>query len=347
MQAESLFDVPPSEMSAREWDVELPYEDRDWSVGLIVGPSGSGKSTLASALWPEARVVGFEWPEDKSVLDAFSPFVGIKEITGLLTAVGFGSPPSWLRPFRMLSTGEQFRVSAARALADNPGFCVIDEFTSVVDRQVAQVASHAIQKTVRRRGGKLVAVTCHYDVADWLQPDWVYQPHADEFTWRELQPRPSLQLDIYPVGREAWRLFRQHHYLSADLSVSAVCFGGFIGDECVGFTSYMHFPHADVRDIKMGHRLVVLPDWQGLGIGGKMDDWLGQWLYERGYRYHNVVAHPAMVAYYAKSPRWKRIGAPKRQLSNSSRDRSLRARNTAPRSLQVHSFAYVPPMGKS
>ena len=67
----------------------------------------------------------------------------------------------------------------------------------------------------------------------------------------------------------------------------------------------MQFPHPRVQDIKMGHRLVVLPDWQGLGIGGALDDWLGEWLHTRGYRYRNVVAHPAMIAHYSRSPRWR------------------------------------------
>lgn len=40
----------------------------------------------------------------------------IKEITGLFTAVGFSSPPSWARPYRVLSNGEQFRCDLAPAL---------------------------------------------------------------------------------------------------------------------------------------------------------------------------------------------------------------------------------------
>jgi ABC-type ATPase with predicted acetyltransferase domain len=67
----------------------------------------------------------------------------------------------------------------ARALSEDTDMVVIDEFTSVVDRQVAQVASHTVQKAVRRTPGRqFVAVTCHYDVTDWLQPDWVYDVAA-------------------------------------------------------------------------------------------------------------------------------------------------------------------------
>jgi ABC-type ATPase with predicted acetyltransferase domain len=87
-----------------------------------------------------------------------------------------------LRPFRVLSNGEQFRVTIARALAEQPELLVFDEFTSVVDRNVAKVASAAIAKAVRRRKQKFIAVSCHHDIIEWLQPDWIYEPAGDQLT---------------------------------------------------------------------------------------------------------------------------------------------------------------------
>jgi len=308
-QLESLFDIPISERSIESWDIDLPLNQKDWSIGLIVGPSGSGKTTVARALYGDCVRIGYDdWPVDKSVVDAMPKGLSIKDITGSLCGVGFGSPPNWMRPYAVLSMGEQFRVTAARALLEPENLIVLDEFTSVVDRQVAQVASHSIQKSVRKSGKQLVAVTCHYDVLDWLQPDWVYQPHTNTFNWRLLQRHPELEFRIYQCDKTAWRLFSKYHYLSGVLHTAAQCFAGFIGGECVAFSSYLHLPHPKTRNIKQGHRLVVRPDYQGLGLGGRFDDWLGQYLYERGYRYHNTVAHPAMIAYYSRSPRWKQCG---------------------------------------
>lgn len=347
MQVESLFDVPPKPFQELTWDVELPIDDLDWHVGLIVGPSGCGKTTIARALWPDAMIDGFDWSLNRAVVDDFPAAMGVKDVVGLLNAVGFSSPPNWLRPYSCLSTGEQFRVTIARALAELPDLAVIDEFTSVVDRQVAQIASHSVQKAVRRTGRKLVAVSCHEDILDWLQPDWVYQPQIDVFTRRSPQRHPDLQLDLAPVDKSVWKLFAPHHYMSADLSGAARCFGAFIDGRIVAFTSYVHFPHPKAKDIKMGHRLVVLPDYQGMGIAGELDDWLGDYLHDRGFRYHNVVAHPAMIAHYSRSPRWKLLrsgvmsaGARKHVHQHDRAMRKHHARVSAQR--YSASFAYIP-----
>src|SRR5690606_13579315 len=137
MQLEGLFDVPPSQRSERTWSADLPIEAKPWNIGLIVGPSGCGKSTIARELFATQLVDGFDWPADQCLCDGFPQSLSIKEITELLSSVGFSSPPSWLRPFRCLSNGEQFRATLARAIAECSDLFVMDEFTSVVDRQVA------------------------------------------------------------------------------------------------------------------------------------------------------------------------------------------------------------------
>jgi len=119
-QVEGLFDIPPAEKSQQGWDVQLPLEVKPWHIGLIVGPSGSGKSTVARALFGDQLDLQGSlpaWPNDQSILDGFPPGMPIKEVVELLSSVGFSSPPAWLRPFRVLSTGEQFRVTLARLLA--------------------------------------------------------------------------------------------------------------------------------------------------------------------------------------------------------------------------------------
>jgi len=267
--------------------------------------------------------------------------MGIRDVTGLLSATGLSSPPAWLRPYRTLSNGEAFRADIARGLAETSGLVVVDEFSSVVDRQVAQVASHAVQKAVRRAGRQFVAVTCHYDVEDWLQPDWVYDAAAQIFTWRSVQPHPPVDLAVHKADRSLWPLFERHHYLSADLNSAARCYAAFAGGRPVAFTSYLHLPHAKVRDIKMAHRIVVLPDWQGLGIAGRLSEWQGEHLHAQGYRYRIATSHPGFQRYMAASPRW-RMSPSKKTLQSGWAKADLGRKALSPRSLSTRSFEYVP-----
>ena len=40
--------------------------------------------------------------------------------------------------------------------------------------QVAKVASIAIHKAIKRTAKKFIAISCHYDILEWLEPDWVF-----------------------------------------------------------------------------------------------------------------------------------------------------------------------------
>ncbi|MHB0967405.1 MAG: ABC transporter ATP-binding protein [Bellilinea sp.] len=312
MQMEGMFDVPPSQRSAEEWTINLSLPDQ-WNVGLIVGPSGSGKTTVARELFGESIVSGWDWPTDKSILDGFPSEMSIKEIIELLSSVGFSSPPSWVRPFRVLSNGEQFRVNMARTLAENKDIALVDEFTSVVDRTVAQIGSAAIQKTVRRRNQKFIAVSCHYDIVDWLEPDWVFQPHTGEFLLgRSLRQRQKIELEIKRVDSSAWKLFRKHHYLDTNLNTSAVCFVAYWNDAPVAFTAVLHFPHPKDATIKREHRTVCLPDYQGVGIGNAMSAYIGSICKGNGMRFMSQTSHPAMIRARAASKNWKMIAKPNR-----------------------------------
>jgi len=180
-----------------------------------VGPSGSGKSTVAGRAYGESLVTGHQWPEDRAIVDGFD-LPSIKQVTGLLTAVGLSSPPAWIKPYRVLSGGEQFRCDLAYALSLAEPLVVFDEFTSVVDRNVARCGSAALSKLIRRgaQQPKFVAVSCHYDIARWLEPDWMLDMATGVLHRRRLR-RPQIRLEVARCRHQAWRLFSRHHYLTA------------------------------------------------------------------------------------------------------------------------------------
>ena len=124
-QLEGMFDVPPSEKARLEWNVEIPIEARKWNVGLIVGPSGAGKTTIARELFGDALDRPLEWG-GASVVDDFDSKLSMQDISRVCQAVGFNTIPAWLRPFRVLSNGEQFRVELARRLIEGDGLVVVE-----------------------------------------------------------------------------------------------------------------------------------------------------------------------------------------------------------------------------
>lgn len=172
------FDLQSSKTAERfTGSIEPPA---NWQIGLIVGASGTGKTTIARELFPDAYVTAFDY-QAKSILDDMPKHCSVQEITTMFSSVGFASPPSWLKPYSVLSNGEKMRVDLANALLRPEPLVVFDEFTSVVDRVVAQAGSYAVQKAIRRTDRKFIAVTCHYDVEDYLQPDWVFDTNTMKF----------------------------------------------------------------------------------------------------------------------------------------------------------------------
>ncbi len=169
------------EHAKEHFEGNIDIDGKEWSIGAIVGGSGTGKSTIAKTLFGEnGYVKGFEY-NGASVLDDMPSEATTKDIEMAFSSVGFSSPPSWLKPYSVLSTGEKMRVDLARATLIQGNIVVFDEFTSVVDRTVAKTASYAIQKAFRKRGRQFVAVSCHKDILEWLQPDWVYDTDQKGF----------------------------------------------------------------------------------------------------------------------------------------------------------------------
>ena len=175
-----------------EGKIDLPNE---WNIGLICGGSGTGKTTIVNELFQDNLITKFEY-DDNSVLDNMPKDATTEEIEKMFYAVGFGSVPSWLKPYKVLSNGEKMRVDLARALLEKD-FIVFDEFTSVVDRQVAKTACIAINKAIKNTNKKFIAVSCHKDIIEWLQPDWMFDTDTMQQVFQLAHDqKKNLQLEV-------------------------------------------------------------------------------------------------------------------------------------------------------
>jgi hypothetical protein len=302
-QLESLFEVPAKEKLTVALKGNLPLDERPWNVGLIVGPSGSGKTSILERLWGK-KPLTFEW-NSPAVIDDFSSSLSIGEIVAGLKSVGFNTIPAWMRPFKVLSNGERFRCELARRLLEDSSPVLIDEFTSVVDRQIARIGAAAVAKYVSGKSTlQVICATCHYDVVDWLDPDWIYDPALQSFNWRLLRGRPPIKCEVAPVKYEAWKFFAPYHYMSAELNKTAQCFGLYVGNTLTSFCGVLHMPHPRVRDIMSASRLVTLPDWQGLGLAFVLSNTLGEAYSGIGKRLRFYPNHPAYIHSFERSPLW-------------------------------------------
>jgi ABC-type nitrate/sulfonate/bicarbonate transport system ATPase subunit len=280
--------------------------NENWQIGLIVGKSGTGKTTIAKQLFENAYITSFQYDRD-SVLDDMPKDKSVDEITKAFNSVGFSSPPSWLKPYSVLSNGEKMRCDLARAILSDIDLFVFDEFTSVVDRQVAQIGSFAMQKAIRKTQKKFIAVTCHFDVEEWLLPDWVFNTDTMTFQSFEGQKknRPEIKFEIYQsADKEIWKMFSKYHYLSHSHNNAANVYVAMVNDQIAGFISILHLPHPKAKNIKKVHRLVILPDYQGIGIGGILLNHIADIYKKDKWRFSIVTSAPSLIYSLKNSNKW-------------------------------------------
>lgn len=303
------YDLQDEQITERfTGEIDLPNE---WKVGLIVGASGTGKTTIARELFPESYVVQYDYCHD-NILDDMPQERTMREIEMALTKAGLASIPLWLKPYSVLSNGEKMRCNIARAMLSDQSLIVFDEFTSVVDRDVAKVSSHVVQKYIRSSDKQFIAVTCHYDVEQWLRPDWIFDTNTMTFRLGEglKKNRPECRLDFYELRTSeqkqlAWSIFRKYHYLNHSLNPTAKVFVAELDDKLCAMCAILPFPHPRKRNFYKGSRTVVLPEYQGLNIGLHLINFVAEQMKQRHYGLITTTSNPARIAQLQHSTKWR------------------------------------------
>ena len=280
----------------------------EWNIGVIYGSSGSGKSTILKQIGDVKKI---QFDEEKALISNFD-WLEPEEAAKVLTSMGLSSVPTWLRPFRLLSNGEQYRAELAYlvASAKEGDTILIDEYTSVVDRDVAKAMSFALQKYIRRENKKIILASCHNDIMEWLMPDWTISPQKggtlERGEWLR-QGRPKIELQISRVESETWNFFKKHHYLTEDVNGTYMFFLFEWNEKPVAMGVIgRHIGRNNVEKSFRGSRTVVLPDYQGMGIGSAISNFLAGICVSIGGKYYTKTINPALGIYRNQHPElWK------------------------------------------
>lgn len=325
------FDLQSDSLNERfTGDINLPEE---WNIGVIVGRSGTGKSTIAKELFGDFAV--FEYKENH-VIDDFPKDISNGDVFTTLSSVGFSTPPSWLKPYSVLSNGEKMRVDLARSILQNKDIIIFDEFTSVVDREIAKIGSFAVQKAIRKANKRFIAVSCHYDIIDWLEPDWVFC--TDDMTFTETRGRrrrPEIRMQIVETT-DMWKHFSKYHYLNHSSARGAKEFVAIIDNIAVGFISWIHFPYPG-KSMKKVHRLVILPDYQGIGIGQVLLNTTAKYMQGKCEHVGITTSLKGFAKGLMKNKNWVFING-----GMHSKNKNLKTLNkTVANTRNVYSFRYI------
>lgn len=323
-----------------------------WRLGVIVGASGSGKTTLARQAFGADALRELLDPT-RPVIDQFPAHWTYDDCAAALAGVGLTSVPCWIRPAFTLSNGQRARAEAALQLARvGEAPVVIDEWTSVVDRTVAKVMSHCVQKHARRMPADrppLVLLSCHYDVLDWLNPDWVIDCNRAAYVDRRaVQPgfrrREQLRFDIRRVDRSTWKAFSRYHYLSDTLPGGHIeTYGLFHGRDQIGFQCFANYVPTRkefAREIMHSNRTVVHPDYAGLGLGIKLITVTSADMHRRGFRVMAKFSSTPVYRAMVRDGAWKHAET-KRQIGKMNVGGNMLRRGGFRENVRTYSFDYV------
>ena len=116
---------------------------------------------------------------------------------------------------------------------------------------------------------------------------------------------------------------------------------GLIDGNPVGMVAVIHYPHPKGMYWRE-HRTVVLPDFQGVGIGNRLSDFVASMFVATGHPYFVSTLHPSHTHHRVRSPLWTVTTKAKRRSRAKSTAR-LGVGNTTSTSRMTMSFRFVGP----
>ena len=92
--------------------------------------------------------------------------------------------------------------------------------------------------------------------------------------------------------------------MNTDISSACKCYGLYSDNNIIAFMGVLHQPHGKNRKIKRVSRLVVLPDFQGIGIGYAFLNKIGEIYTNEGWTFTIVTSAKNLIWKLANSNEW-------------------------------------------
>ena len=99
-----------------------------------------------------------------------------------------------------------------------------------------------------------------------------------------------------------WNLFAKYHYLDSSLHQACTQYVGVYNGQIVCHTGVIQFPMR--KGWKRVHRFVVLPDYQGVGIGTHFIKEIAKIYTNKGMEFNLTTTTPALIYALAKDKDW-------------------------------------------
>lgn len=306
-RAASSVDLDIKNKLTHEININADLE-KNYNIGLIIGNSGSGKTTFAKKIFGDESL-NSNYDDNISLINQFPENINYDDRVKILSSIGLNSIPCWIKPIKVLSNGEKARAEIAIRMNENNLIC-IDEFTSVVDRNVAKIMSHSVQKFARKNDKKIICISVHNDIIEWLNPDWIIDMNEQKYIdrrnlWQNSIREDKLKFDIKPAARNSWNYFSKFHYLSHNLPGGNIyLFGLFINNKQIGFQCFANYIIGR-QNILHSNRTVIDPEYTGLGLGIKLIDETSKIMKNKGFKIKAKFANKAIYESMIKSNLWK------------------------------------------
>ncbi len=254
-------------------DINIP---KDFSIMYITGESGSGKTSILHEIVKsyENEPIPYNKPLSHWLGDSQQDE---QRAINLLSLCGLSDSTMFISEYSYLSDSEKARARIFLELSSNKDLIVIDEFLSTLDRKTAKSLAYCFQKAVRRLGKKLIAVTAHDDLIEYLKPDVIISGKAypSDFAVQTVKyndDNPFInKITLKYVDKDAYRKLRlgELHYKGKYTGGTKEFLFAYYDNEVIGCLVgiYNMSMRGDGRRIS---RVIVHPSYRSIGVGQLM-----------------------------------------------------------------------------